>query len=123
MKSVNVEKENINVRDIIRNFSKFCKMIWDDGIINLMGLEPIGGKNNSEVAIGVSEVEAAESKSVEELEKRFDYSNVMETAEKESKSKRKNKRKTYSEVRTEVTKSNRENSDTRVQNSKGYERD
>ena len=104
MKSVSVEKENVNIKNLIRK-------AWDGvketivALSDLVGTTPVGGGSNSRVKAEVSKVEKSQSPRIPQLEGLFDYSKNAKVEEKEDRPKEKKRKNEYSEIRTEVTKS------------------
>lgn len=104
MKSVSVEKENVNIKNLIRK-------AWDGvketivALSDLVGTTPVGGGSNSRVKAKVSKVEKSQSPRIPQLEGLFDYSKNAKVEEKEDRPKEKKRKNEYSEIRTEVTKS------------------
>ena len=104
MKSVSVEKENVNIKNLIRK-------AWDGvketivALSDLVVTTPVGGGSNSRVKAEVSKVEKSQSPRIPQLEGLFDYSKNAKVAEKENRPKEKKRKNEYSEIRTEVTKS------------------
>ena len=104
MKSVSVEKENVNIKSLIRKAWNGVKETIAT-LNDLVGPTPVGGGSDSRVKAEVSKVENSQSPRIPQLEGLFDYSKNAKVAEKENRPKEKKRKNEYSEIRTEVTKS------------------
>ena len=88
MKSVSVEKENVNIKSLIRKAWNGVKETIAT-LNDLVGPTPVGGGSDSRVKAEVSKVEKSQSPRIPQLEGLFDYSKNAKVAEKENRPKEK----------------------------------